>query len=126
MGFWSWFFGSSESRSEKAAAEELRKKQHERRMADYHTAMVREALLDTSTPMGFSITISEHYESVVLEALMRYTLVPYAVYKTADEDMTFRGECKIHVAYIQFPFGSIMGSEPQQARKSSDISNGHL
>jgi hypothetical protein len=121
--FWSWLFGSAESRAEKAAAEQLRKKQHERRMIEYHDAMVHEALLDTSTPMGFSLTVSEHYEDVVLDAVAQYALVPYAVYKTADEDMTFRGECRIHVAYIQFPVGSVLAAAPV---KSSDMSNGHL
>jgi hypothetical protein len=122
MGFWSWLFGSKEARAEKAAEKELHRLQYERRMTDYHNAMVYEALMDLSTPMGFSLTISDQYESVVLEALTRFSKVPYAVYKTADEDMVFCGNCQIHVAYIQFPVGSVasVAAQQQQVSKLSD------
>jgi hypothetical protein len=123
MGFWSWLFGSAEARAEQAAAEELRKRQHERRMIDYHVALVREALLNPTHATGFALKICDQYESVVIDALAHYATVPYAVYRTADEDMVFRGECRIHVAYIQFPMGSILAAAAPS--KSSTASNGH-
>jgi hypothetical protein len=122
MGFWSWLFGSAEARAEKAAAEELRKRQHERRMIDYHVALVREALLNPTHATGFALKICDQYEDVVIGALTQMATVPYAVYRTADEDMTFQGECRIHVAYIQFPVGSVLAAGPV---KTSDTSNGH-
>ena len=118
MGIWSWLFGSKEARAEKAATKELQRIQHERRMSEYHKAMVYEALMETSTPMGFSLIISDQYESVVLDALTLFSKVPYAVYRTTDEDMVFRGECKIHVGYIQFPVASVA-----PASKLSDACN---
>jgi hypothetical protein len=124
MGFWSWLFGSAEARAEKAAAEELRKRQHERRMIDYHVALVREALLNPTHATGFALKICDQYEDVVLDAVAQMATVPYAVYRTADEDMVFRGECRIHVAYIQFPLGSVLAAAAAP-NKSSTASNGY-
>jgi hypothetical protein len=126
MGFWSWLFGSKEARAEREALYYLQQKEHERRMTDYHIALVREALLDISTPVGFSLKINDQFEMIVVDALARYATVPYAIYKTADEDMIFCGECKIHVCYIQFPVGSVATvASQQQVSKSSDTSNAY-
>jgi hypothetical protein len=119
MGFWSWLFGSKEARIEREALNYIRQKEHERRMTEYHVALVREGLIDPSTAMGFSLKISERYESHVTEALAQYATIPFAVYKTTDEEMTLRGECRIHVCYIQFPVASVVTAAKGPRRYSS-------
>ena len=125
MGIWSWLFGSKEARAEREARLVLQQKEHERRMTDYHMAMVREALLDRSTTVGFALKINDQYETIVMDALARYATVPYAVYRTADEDMMYQGECRIHVCYIQFPVASVCVAQ-QPANSSSGKCNEHL
>ncbi len=108
MGFWSWLFTSKEVKAERAAMAELVRIQNERRMIDCHIQMVRELLSDTTNPLGFTLKISEKYERVVVDALQRYATVPYTVHKIKDEDMTYEGECLLHVTYVQFPVAFVL------------------